>query len=125
MARGRDRHDARQAALSSLGKDLSRRARNACELCEVRTSLQVVEVVGGPDEPTGDWALMLCVRCREATGPKSRVDPNELRFRETSMWSEVRPVQIEAVRLLRRLDTPWAREALESLYLDPDVEDLL
>jgi len=125
MARGRDRHDAHQAALSSLGRSLSRRARNACELCEVRSSLQVVEVEGGPDEPTGEWALMLCTRCLEATSPKSRIDPSELRFLETTMWSEVRPVQIEAVRLLRRLDTPWARDALESLYLEPDLEALL
>lgn len=126
MAKGRDKHQANVAAVAALGRNLSRRARNRCELCETSTSLKVVEVAGSPEEePTEEWALMLCERCEEAIGPKSQVDPNTLRFLETTMWSEVQPVQLTAVRLLRSLEAAWAQQALEGLYLDPEVEALV
>ncbi len=129
MAKGRDKHDAHQAALAALGRDLSRRARSACELCEDRTSLKVVEVAGGPSDPEVDWALMLCERCILAVEDNRRApSANELRFVEGTAWSEIRPVQITAVRLARRLaadDVGWARDLLDGLYLDEAVEALL
>ncbi len=129
MAKGRHKHDAHQAALAALGRDLSRRARSACELCEDRTSLKVVEVAGAPEEPEVDWALMLCERCGLAV-ENSRRGPSagELRFLEGSAWSEIRPVQITAVRLARRLadeDVGWARDLVDGLYLDEAVEALI
>ena len=129
MAKGRDKHDAHQAALAALGRELSRRARSSCELCEERASLQVVEVPGGPSEPEVDWALMLCERCRLAVA-NSRRGPgaSELRFIEGTAWSEIQPVQITAVRLARRLadeDVGWARDLVDGLYLDEAIEALL
>lgn len=124
MARGRDKHDAHKAAVAALGKNLSRRARSQCELCEDRASLKVVEVDGNPDEPNEDWAVMICEPCQEALLGKAR-DTSRLRVLEGTMWSEVRPVQITAVRMLRALDEAWAREALEGLYLDPEIEALI
>ena len=44
MARGLDQHRQRKEAVAGLGRTLSRRAKNRCELCEARTSLKVVEV---------------------------------------------------------------------------------
>jgi hypothetical protein len=38
------------------------------------------------------------------------------------MWSEVQPVQVASVRLLRRIDAPWATEALDGLWLDEEQE---
>ena len=124
MARGRDKHDAHKAAVAALGKNLSRRARSQCELCEDRAPLKVVEVDGNPDEPNEDWAVMICEPCEDALGGKAR-DTSRLRVLEGTMWSEVRPVQITAVRILRTLDESWARDALEGLYLDPEVEALI
>ncbi|MBT3223876.1 MAG: phnA protein [Proteobacteria bacterium] len=128
MARGHDRHQAHQAALIGLGRNLSRRARSACELCEERTSLRPFEVEGGPEIPEEDWAAMLCHRCAGVIEDKRLRDVHELRFLENTIWAEVRPVQILAVRLVKRLseaDVHWATELLENLYLDPEVEELI
>lgn len=127
MARGRDKHQAHQAAVAGLGRVLSRRAGNVCELTGEKTSLKVVEVAGGPDVPEEDWAVLVSPTA-EALLSSKKLKENELRFLETAMWSEVRPVQIVAVRLLQRLrdqEVVWAREALEGLWLDPEVEGLI
>lgn len=125
MAKGRDKHQAKQAAVQALGRGLNRRAKSHCELCAESTSLKVVELSGSPfEEPDEDWALMLCTRCEGlTTGGKEPA--NTLRFLETAVWSEVQPVQVQAVRLIRVVDAQWARDCAESLYLDPEIEALL
>lgn len=124
MAKGRDKYQAHQEALAALGRNLSRRARSRCELCGERSGLKPIEVEGGPEEPTEDWALLSCARCAAAVGGDLG-DANTLRFLEETMWSELRPLQIASVRLLRSIELPWAIAALEGLYLDPEVENLL
>ncbi len=124
MAKGRDAHQAHQAALADLGRNLSRRARSRCELCGDREGLRPVEVDGGPEDPIEDWALLACPRCRSAMEGKLG-DASALRFLEEAMWAELRPAQIAAVRILRVVDMPWSIAALEGLYLDPEVEALL
>ena len=125
MAKGRDKDQAHKAAVAALGKNLSRRARSRCELCEESGRLVVTEVAGSPlEEPDEAWAALLCERCISLVGGK-KVDTSALRFLETAMWSEIRPVQILAVRALRTVDEAWAREANDGLYLDPEVEELL
>ena len=110
-----------------MGKQLSRRARSRCELCEVGGErLRVTEVHGCPDElPSEDWVLLLCDRCRTCMVDPSAQPNDTLRFLTTSMWSELQPVQVVAVRMLRALDIDWAREALESLWLDEAQEALI
>ena len=123
MARGREKHQAWQLAVSALGKNLSRRARSRCELCESSEKLKVVEVAGSPlEEPDEDWAILVCAGCESLMDGRPQ---GPVRFLEGSMWSELRPVQIAAVRALRTLEAPWAVAALEGLYLDPEVEALL
>ncbi|MCP4804325.1 MAG: phnA protein [Proteobacteria bacterium] len=129
MAKGRDKDQAHKAAVAALGKNLSRRAKSKCELCETGGKLVVTEVAGprpeaAGDDPSEDWAALLCDRCIDLVAGK-KVDTSALRFLETAMWSELRPVQILAVRALRTVDTAWAREANDGLYLDPEVEELL
>ena len=127
MAKGRDRYQAKQQALASLGRELSRRARNVCELSGEKTSLKVVEVAGGPEEPEADWAVLVSEAVADAIGG-GKLDPQAMRYLETAMWSELRPVQIAAVRLLDRLaadGVQWAREARDGLYLDEAVAELI
>jgi protein PhnA len=86
-------------------------------------------VEGCPEpDPDPDWAILACEGCRDAMRPKARLDADALRFLETAIWSDVVPAQVAAVRLTRRVAEAggsWAREALEGLYLDPDVEERL
>lgn len=125
MARGREEHQARLAAVARLGRNLSRRASNRCELCEERTSLSVVEVEPLPDEPDEDAAVMACERCARAMASgRNAPDPAELRALEATAWSEHAPVQVAAVRVLRRLQgdgVAWASELLDGLYLSDEV----
>lgn len=125
MARGKDRHEAQVSALNALGTALNRRSKSKCELCQERSSLQVVAVPPLPDKPSIDAAIFCCAACLPLTEPQARLpDSNELRFLESAAWSEIRPVQMAAVRALRRLapTTEWASNTLENLYLDPDIE---
>jgi protein PhnA len=128
VARGRDRHDARKRAVAALGRELSRRASSRCELCEARGSLRVVEIEPVPSQPDPASALLLCERCAEGVAGEGRHDPESLRFLEGMIWAELRPAQLAAVRWARRLaggEVAWAREALDGLFLDPEVEALL
>lgn len=127
MATRRDRHHAHQAALHALGKSLSRRAHSRCELCEASgVRLDVVEVTGSPEEEvTEAWALLVCERCADVVEGRCRDDVDTLRFLTTAMWSELQPAKIAAVRALRGVDAPWAREALDGLWLDEETEALI
>ena len=127
MARGRDKHAAHVAAVAALGRTLSRRAKNRCELCEASTSLKVIEVAPTEEEPTVERAVLICGTCESALAGK-KVDSNAFRFLEGVVWSEVLPVQLSAVRLLQRFadeGAAWARECLDGLFLDPEVESLV
>ena len=118
---------ARKAAVAKLGKELSRRAKNRCELCEESTSLKVVEIEPLPEEPEHDRAIIICDSCEEAL--TSRKGPSDqMRFLESVVWSETLPVQLTAERLLRTLSdrgVDWSRDTLENLYLPEEVEALL
>lgn len=129
MASGQEQYKQRQAAVASLGRPLSRRARSRCELCDSSgTRLTPFEVAPVPEEPDPDHAVMLCDRCiTGAIGGK--LDGNQFRFLETSAWSELPPVQVLSVRMVRRLvaenKTDWASDLIDMLYLPPEVEDWL
>ncbi|MEL6343626.1 MAG: phnA protein [Myxococcota bacterium] len=129
MARGRERYQQRQAAVARLGRGLSRRAGNRCELCRTSGSLSVVEIAPiDPEAPDPARAAMLCARCAGLVGGEKIRNPDELRFLEEAIWSEVLPAQLTAVRLLRTLigqGVDWAVTANDALYLDPDVQELV
>ncbi len=127
MAKGRDKHAAHVAAVSALGRTLSRRARNRCELCDTSTSLKVIEVEPTFEAPDEERAVLVCASCEAAMIGKD-LEPNAFRFLEGVVWSEILPVQLSAIRLLQKLsekDVAWARECLDGLFLDPEVENLL
>lgn len=129
MATGREEHDARNAVLQRFGKDLARRAKSKCELCEVPGKrLSIFEVPPVPRDPDSGRCLLLCEDCRVPVEDSRRFRPGESwRFLCAQAWSELPMVQVVAVRLLRRMAgrEAWAREALDELYLDDEVEALV
>ncbi len=127
MSRGRAAVDERRAELAALGKDLARRARSRCELCGEGGSLSVVEPGPVPELPDVDRALLLCGPCAGLCAlPAGRALPADdgLRFLAASIWAELPIAQALAVRLCRRVPTAWAREAVDGLYLAPQIEAL-
>ena len=127
MAQGRDRHQARRSALQRLGKGLTRRAGSRCEICESASPLSPVEVTPLPEEPEMDRAVLVCSDCVALRAAKKLPkNLNDLRFLETTMWSEVPPVQVEVVRLLKRVAAEraaWAEEALDGLWLSEEIQE--
>lgn len=127
MSRGHELNKARKAAVDGLGRTLSRRARNRCELCGDQTSLQIVEVSPKQEDPDPDRAVMVCARCA-ALATDELPPSTELRFLGEAMWSETLPVQVAAVRTMRKLAARgdgWAVTQLDGLYLEPEAEELL
>jgi len=126
MSKAYLKHQERIAEVRGFGRALARRSRSSCELCGVTGErLDVVEVTPLPEEPDPERCLFVCSRCATAMEKGPTGDPNGWRFLETAIWSELAPAQVVAVRLTRQLaeaDVAWAREALESLYLDPEIE---
>ncbi|HRQ88558.1 MAG TPA: phnA protein [Bacteroidia bacterium] len=129
MAKGREIHEGRVATLSLFGKDLARRAKSRCELCEsAGESLSIFEVPPVPREPDFGRCLLLCEQCREQVEePKKFRAGEHWRFLAGQAWSELGMVQIVAIRLLRRQadSQAWARDALGELYLDEEIESLV
>ncbi len=128
MAKGLEQHQNRQRALSSFGKDLTRRARSRCELCEAQgVPLGSFELPPIPAQPDFARCLFLCEVCSRELGGAPIPNPARWRCLNNTAWSDVPAVQAAAVLLLRRLDTdhPWAGELLESLYVSEEVRELL
>ena len=123
MARGRDAHQARKAALAALGRGLARRARSKCELCGESGSHTVP--LDAAAEPDLDGVLLLCARCRELFENGRHDGLDSLRFLEGAVWSELAPAQVVAVKLLERLapdaEASWPRDTLDGLWLDEAV----
>lgn len=128
MAKGREEHQARLAHLNSFGKELARRAKSKCELCEVAgEKLAVVEIPPEPRDPEIERCVMLCEPCATAVRESKKFQPGDhWRCLGQTVWSEVPAVQALALRLLRRQEDKqvWAREALESVFADEEVEAL-
>ncbi|RRJ83937.1 phnA protein [Aestuariirhabdus litorea] len=125
MAKGLDKHRARQELLSALGKDLARRARSCCELCEASgVKLVTFEVEPVPLEPEFERCLLLCETCREQLANPKRVQPDHWRCLGRAVWSTEPVVQVAAVRMARQLAArhDWAQELLDPLFLEPEVE---
>ncbi len=113
MAKGRQKHQARLDEIQFWGKDLARRAKRKCELCEESGELRPVD--GDENaEPSLATLALACERCRSIlVGRKD--DERTLRFLETSIWHEEPVVAGLAKKMLADVDSDWAREALDML----------
>jgi len=126
MARGLEKHKERLAVLSSFGKELARRCKSRCELCENGgVKLEPFELEPIPAEPAFENCVMICESCASQIEEPRKFKPGEhWRCLAGIAWSNVPAVQVAAVRLLRRQadSQAWAREALEGLFLDEEIE---
>lgn len=127
MAKGLEKHKERMAVLSSFGKDLARRAKSKCELCE-SSGIKLVphEVEPVPAEPEFENCIMICESCDEQIKTPRKFRPGEhWRCLAETVWSEEPAVQVMAVRMLKRQanDQAWARETLDGLFLDEEIEE--
>jgi len=115
----------RQNMLSRLAKDLVRRSRSHCELCDKNgVRLDPYELLPLEEEPYAEGCIFVCDECRKQLENPKKIIPSHWRCLNNSIWSEVSAVQVMSVRLLRRLAKTehWAEELLEHAYLEPDLE---
>ena len=126
MAKGLQKHQERQSALGLLGKNLARRARSKCELCEASgVPLTIYEVAPVPVEPDIEHCLMTCDTCRGQLENPGRIQPDHWRCLTKSIWSEVPAVQVLSLRWLRQFagQHQWAADTLEIAFLSPEIEE--
>ncbi len=128
MAKGYARNRERQEALTGLGKELARRARSHCELCDASgTRLNAWEVAPIAAEADVERTLLLCDRCmaelEQLQGRRWQVSEH-WRSLSYGLWSQTPAAQVMSVRILQKLaeQAPWAADMLETAYLDEAVE---
>lgn len=125
MAKGYELHQLRMMALQSLGKDLTRRAKSKCELTGVAgVALGPYEVPPVAETPDIERTLLVSATCREMLEHPDRLTGRTWQCLAESIWSELPAVQVVAYRMLQKLASSedWAREVLDEVFLDPEVE---
>ncbi len=116
----------RQHMLSRFAKDLVRRSRSHCELCEKHgVKLEVYELPPLDEDPYVDGCIFICDGCRRQIVEPKKMIPSYWRCLNNALYSEVPAVQVMSFRLLKRLanhNERWAEELLEIAYLEPHIE---
>jgi protein PhnA len=126
MAKGYELHQARAIALQGLGKDLVRRAKSKCELTgESGVPLRPYEVPPHVDAPSLDRTILVSESCLAALDRPRTLAGQTWRCLTETVWSEIPAVQVVAWRMLHVLakKEDWARDALEGVFLDPEVQE--
>lgn len=125
MAKGYELHQARMMALQGMGKDLARRAKSKCEITGAAgVPLWPYEVPPVPAEPEFDRTLLISETCHEMLDHPDRLAGREWQCLTRAVWSEIPAVQVVAWRMLGELAKreDWAREALQDVFLEPEIE---
>jgi len=100
---------------------LSARSGSTCELCNSAADLSVYEVPPVAQQ-TADAAALLCKTCLDQVEKREQLDAEHWKVLNSTMWSEHRPVQVLAWRMLSRLRSEsWAADSLDILYLDEET----
>lgn len=124
MAKGYDKSMERKSELSSFGKNLAKRAKSKCELCEASsTKLYTFEIPPIQDEPNFDKCILICEECIDKIERIEKLKENDLRFLANSVWSETPIIKALSVYFLRNIQEKygWADETLENVYLDEET----
>lgn len=125
MGKGYDIHQSRIAALQSIGKNLARRAKSKCELTGAAgVKLLPYEVPPVSAEPDLERTLLVSEACHEVLDNPKLLAGRQWNCLAEVVWSEMPAVQVLAWRMLSRLAQreDWAREVIEEVFLDPEVE---
>lgn len=126
MGKGYDNHQSRVIALQGIGKDLARRAKSKCELTGAAgVRLLPYEVPPVADAPDLGRTLLVSQACHEVLENPKRLAGRQWNCLAEIVWSEMPAVQVVAWRMLKRLaqNEDWAREVIEEVFLDPEVEE--
>jgi len=116
----------RQNILSRFAKDLVRRSRSHCELCDKNgVKLDVYELLPLEEDPYVDGCIFICEGCHKQIDKPNNMIPSNWRCLNNSLYSEIPAVQVISFRMLRRLAAKkehWAEELLEHAYMEPELE---
>ncbi|WP_274473993.1 PhnA domain-containing protein [Mangrovimonas aestuarii] len=105
----------------SLEKDLQSRSNKSCELCGASEKLSVLQLPPATSS-TLDTSILVCNACKTQIENPEEIDANHWRCLNDSMWSEHKPVQVMAWRMLNRLRLEgWPQDLLDMLYLDDET----
>ncbi|MEM9399207.1 MAG: phnA protein [Verrucomicrobiota bacterium] len=124
MAKGYQRQQQRRGLLNAFGKDLVRRSRSKCELCESSGSkLQAFEVEPLSPEPEVDRCIFICQKCKDELTQVRLLDLGHWKCLYNSIWSDVPAVQVMTLRLLKKIAQKehWAQELIEQVYLEDEM----
>ena len=104
MAKGYDQHIERKNKVNSFGRELTRRAKSKCELCEaIGVSLSVFEVPPVKEEPEVKRCIFIFDECNDKLERIKKAKENDFRFLSNSMWSEVDMVRALSIVLLKEM----------------------
>ena len=126
MGKGYEQHQMRVLALQGLGKDLARRAKSKCELTGAAgVPLRPYEVPPVLVDPDLERTLLLSEACHEVLERPEKLAGRHWQCLAEVVWSEMPAVQVVAWRMLNRLAKreDWAREVIEEVFLDSEVEE--
>jgi len=105
----------------SLERELKKRSNSTCGLCTNNENLQVYKVPPSKDENLNN-TLLACNICVDQIENPDTTDANHWRCLNDSMWSEHKPVQIVAWRMLSRLRKEgWPQDLLDMMYLEDET----
>ena len=125
MGKGYETHQARVLALQAIGKDLARRAKSKCELTGAAgVALRPYEVPPVANEPDIDRTLLVSEACLVVLENPKQLKGREWQCLAETVWSEQAATQVVAWRMLNHLakSEDWAREVIEEVFLDEEVE---
>lgn len=126
MSKGAEKHQARISELNDFGKDLARRSKSHCELCDAHgVKLSIFEVPPVPKTPEFDHCIFICEQCQNQIEKPKQLDTNYWHCLHTSIWSEVPAVQVMAVLMAKRVaaKADYAEELLDQVYLEADIQE--
>lgn len=126
MAKGYELHQVRMMALQAMGKDLARRAKSRCEITGAAgVPLRPYEVPPVGETPDFDHTLLVSDAVMDVLEHPKRLTGRQWQCLTEAVWSDMPAVQVVAWRMLRELATreDWAREALDEVFLDPEIEE--
>jgi len=132
MSKASEKHKARLNELSSFGKNLARRSKSHCELCDAHgMKLVVHEVPPVAKDPEFDHCIFICENCQEQIEKPKAMNISHWHCLHSSIWSEVPAVKAMAVLMAKRIagQADFAEELLDQIYLEEDmaswIEDAL